>query len=1058
MRNEILKIFVVFVLLAVAMADAEPLIISLNGGELAPNVDYQPDLPQYGAGCSTMENAIPLTQGAAMRRPGTEMIEPANGAKIPVHLERDITWQFVNGNGMLWGMPFTDEMEILHLDAKEIYVFETSATYGEDIIGIPCYLHPFVAGQEIMIIANSGTNAYAYPNTYIVQPESNELYIAIKVEWGGTETAYTGDEIVALHRTLFGGAGRMVMTDDGTMYAATHISTGYCGVTKISYDMKTVDNEFFTFSGTVGTATTGLALSDDQKHLYVWGDNERLFKMDLEDGSEVWRTDGADNWAYYYYADCATAYLKSRPSPAQSYNITVDADDNVYVMESSSKHTLSLLCPGVGSGYSDPVVSRISPVYTLTTEDPPMPEMTFGDDVTLTGLTSGATCTVKEVIPLIPLTEIAKEFIVSRPTADFIPGEIVTDWTNYAIVESLVETPEFEDWYPACTPPYGRGVYDSVVDDASGLIFGGTATTAFYNPTYELCYPKVNLWAYDTDGSVHATAFYGREPQVVTGDFYSMDDLQTREILLLDGSVYVLSNDESPDKIYKFNTSLEVVDSVSTGDDNGVGILADAFGHIVLCRTDGLAANGIDDCLWFYDTDLDLLGTVSGAPLLSIFGIGVGGSWIKGDWCFKSPVRTSHSEYTYYVDNPYPLTQNIDVKTRLFGFEYSTDEAFVIGISDQTIAIYNQELSWSDDFESNDFTSGGWITSGDVAVCSSDGWLSAYPPGGNYYASIPAGGWIEKRISTGGQDEVHLTYGRSRNAGTTSLLVEWSIDGTSWTPLETVTGTAYRFYTKAVKLPSTALNNRGFRVRFRAVSETLYVDDVFLTETPLYSQVVSAPDPTDGETEAALSIYLEWTPSFYSASQKLYFGSTNPPSYVADMTSTNATYYLESLTYKTPYYWRVDTIAPDGATYTGTVWSFTTQDSPFGTYWAKAGDVERYGVSAISKTIDCPDGDLTFTFVTATDSSSNRLRFYVDGGLEDYWYFDEPATEATYSVAAGSHTFKWEYYRGSYSDDDGAVWVDNITFPDGSTEDFEDGNLTGWTLSGDVNWTVEATE
>jgi uncharacterized repeat protein (TIGR01451 family) len=62
-----------------------------------------------------------------------------------------------------------------------------------------------------------------------------------------------------------------------------------------------------------------------------------------------------------------------------------------------------------------------------------------------------------------------------------------------------------------------------------------------------------------------------------------------------------------------------------------------------------------------------------------------------------------------------------------------------------------------------------------------------------------------------------------------------------------------------------------------------------------------------------------------------------------------------------------------------------------------------------------------------------------------------------YVTNAGTHTLRWEYTKdGSdlFSIGDDAVWLDAVTWSDGTHETFENGFPAGWTTSPDAPWTI----
>ena len=56
------------------MPEASPLLASFNAGELSPYMEGRVDQERYGSGCHLLQNFIPLVQGPAMRRPGSNAV------------------------------------------------------------------------------------------------------------------------------------------------------------------------------------------------------------------------------------------------------------------------------------------------------------------------------------------------------------------------------------------------------------------------------------------------------------------------------------------------------------------------------------------------------------------------------------------------------------------------------------------------------------------------------------------------------------------------------------------------------------------------------------------------------------------------------------------------------------------------------------------------------------------------------------------------------------------------------------------------------------------------
>ncbi len=136
-------------------------------------------------------------------------------------------------------------------------------------------------------------------------------------------------------------------------------------------------------------------------------------------------------------------------------------------------------------------------------------------------------------------------------------------------------------------------------------------------------------------------------------------------------------------------------------------------------------------------------------------------------------------------------------------------------------------------------------------------------------------------------------------------------------------------------------------------------------------------------------------------------------------------------------------------------WVVTTTNPYEGTYCMKStGEGVNYAVSSISITMEAAeDGLISFYAKISSEATYDKGQFYIDGvskltmsGASD-WMMKE------YSIAAGTHTYKWSYTKDvTMSDNDDCFYIDYINFwhaaeplPEGMTAfDFENG-MQGWT-------------
>ena len=111
-------------------------------------------------------------------------------------------------------------------------------------------------------------------------------------------------------------------------------------------------------------------------------------------------------------------------------------------------------------------------------------------------------------------------------------------------------------------------------------------------------------------------------------------------------------------------------------------------------------------------------------------------------------------------------------------------------------------------------------------------------------------------------------------------------------------------------------------------------------------------------------------------------------------------------------------------------WSTTDSDSHSPSHSARSGNIDDYEISYLEVTRDVPAGNVLFCYKVSSEPTYDFLRFYIDGEEKGAWSGDEDWTPGSFSVTAGTHTFRWAYekdYSLSYWSD--AAWIDDIEFP-----------------------------
>ena len=73
---------------------------------------------------------------------------------------------------------------------------------------------------------------------------------------------------------------------------------------------------------------------------------------------------------------------------------------------------------------------------------------------------------------------------------------------------------------------------------------------------------------------------------------------------------------------------------------------------------------------------------------------------------------------------------------------------------------------------------------------------------------------------------------------------------------------------------------------------------------------------------------------------------------------------------------------------------------------------------------------ISFWYSVSSETNYDFLKFYVDGVQKGQWSGTVPWTHASYTVSAGTHTFKWVYSKDvSVSTGSDTAWIDDIVFP-----------------------------
>lgn len=112
-------------------------------------------------------------------------------------------------------------------------------------------------------------------------------------------------------------------------------------------------------------------------------------------------------------------------------------------------------------------------------------------------------------------------------------------------------------------------------------------------------------------------------------------------------------------------------------------------------------------------------------------------------------------------------------------------------------------------------------------------------------------------------------------------------------------------------------------------------------------------------------------------------------------------------------------------------WTVVNTGAYAGTYAAKSGTITASGSTTMETVrILSSGGSLSFWYKVSSESGYDYLKFYIDGTVQNTWSGTVDWTQATYTLAAGPRTLKWEYMKdGSVDGGSDCAWIDNIIFP-----------------------------
>jgi len=129
------------------------------------------------------------------------------------------------------------------------------------------------------------------------------------------------------------------------------------------------------------------------------------------------------------------------------------------------------------------------------------------------------------------------------------------------------------------------------------------------------------------------------------------------------------------------------------------------------------------------------------------------------------------------------------------------------------------------------------------------------------------------------------------------------------------------------------------------------------------------------------------------------------------------------------------------------------------TYAAKSGTITHNQNSTLSLNINVQQaGPISFYYKVSSEAGYDSLKFSVDGVLRGGWAGESGWAQASYNIAAGSHTLTWTYAKdGSVSRGSDCAWIDYIVFPNmGQPLTITTASLPDWTAGHPYSQALQA--
>ena len=112
-------------------------------------------------------------------------------------------------------------------------------------------------------------------------------------------------------------------------------------------------------------------------------------------------------------------------------------------------------------------------------------------------------------------------------------------------------------------------------------------------------------------------------------------------------------------------------------------------------------------------------------------------------------------------------------------------------------------------------------------------------------------------------------------------------------------------------------------------------------------------------------------------------------------------------------------------------WEVTSNNAYEGHYCARSSAIQDGESTSLFIDVEvAQESTVSFHYKVSSEGNYDKLHFYIDNTEKSNWSGEVSWNQASYTLAIGRHTLKWEYTKdSSVSSGSDCAWIDNVIFP-----------------------------